>query len=168
MLSYCGLPNTCLPVLHRHWQNHPKNIPFILVTLEVSQFDISGNDFNELHPSNIPLISVTFEVFQFDISGIEIREKHPINIFSILKILFLFKSGISILFSKPLLLLKNSVALLLLCIDDKNVDSFNSSFKSPIRPEIFSSVNPELFDFISSFEDELSSEKISFESLTFC
>ena len=48
-----------------------ENIEFILVTLEVSHFDISGNEDNVLQKENIELISVTFEVSHFDISGNE-------------------------------------------------------------------------------------------------
>ena len=50
------------------------------VTLEVFQFDIFGNDINDLHPKNIKLISLTLEVFQLDISGNDINELHPANI----------------------------------------------------------------------------------------
>ena len=46
----------------------------MLVTLEVSHLDISGNEINDLHSAKIQLISMTLEVFQFDISGNFINE----------------------------------------------------------------------------------------------
>ena len=39
------------------------------MTLEVFQFEISGNDDNDEQLESIELISVTFEIFQFEISG---------------------------------------------------------------------------------------------------
>ena len=47
--------------------------------LDISHFDISGKDSNELHSLNILLIFLTFEVFQFDMSGNDINELHPEN-----------------------------------------------------------------------------------------
>ena len=41
----------------------------IFIIFEVSNFDISGNDINELHLSNIQLILVALEISHFEISG---------------------------------------------------------------------------------------------------
>ena len=43
-------------------------------TLELFQFDISGNETKELFPANIKLISITLEVFHLDKSGKDCNE----------------------------------------------------------------------------------------------
>ncbi len=47
----------------------------MLIKLLVSHFEISGIDFNEEHPENIPPILVTSLVFQFEISGKDINDE---------------------------------------------------------------------------------------------
>ena len=61
----------------------------------VSQFDISGNSFNEEHSENIPAILITFFVFHLDISGNSFNEEHWLNIPAILITLFVFQLLIS-------------------------------------------------------------------------
>ena len=46
------------------------------LTLEVSHFDMLGNDTNALHSANIELMSLTLEVSHFDISGKDFKELH--------------------------------------------------------------------------------------------
>ena len=46
----------------------------ILLTLEVFNLDISGNDINEEHPPHLKLIFKTLQVFHLDISGNDINE----------------------------------------------------------------------------------------------
>ena len=48
----------------------------MLITLEVFQLDISGNDINELHPLNIEIKLLTLQIFHLDISGNDINELH--------------------------------------------------------------------------------------------
>ena len=58
----------------------PKNIDFILITLLVFHFEISGKDNNDSHPLNKELISITLFVFQFEISGKDDNDLHQLNI----------------------------------------------------------------------------------------
>ena len=51
----------------------PENISLILVTLEVSHFDISGKEINEIQLENREFILITLEVSHFDISGKEVN-----------------------------------------------------------------------------------------------
>ena len=55
----------------------PKNIEFILVTLPVFHFEISGSNDNFSHRENIELISITLLVFHFEISGNDDNFSHP-------------------------------------------------------------------------------------------
>ena len=59
-------------IFNNSW--HPAKILVIFLTLEVSQIEISDNEYNELHLENIKLILVTLEVFHIDISGNEDKE----------------------------------------------------------------------------------------------
>ena len=61
----------------------------ILVTLEVSHFEISGKESNELQFLNNLLILVTIEVFQFEISGNSNNESHSQNILLIFVTFFI-------------------------------------------------------------------------------
>ena len=45
--------------------------------LEVSNLDISGNDFKEVHCLNIDFIFLTLEIFHQEILGKDIKEVHP-------------------------------------------------------------------------------------------
>ena len=51
---------------------HPTNIPYILVTDEVSQLD--NGWLNKVHPANIPFMFVTDEVFQSAIESLNSRK----------------------------------------------------------------------------------------------
>ena len=63
---------------------HPLSIIYILVTLLVFHFEISGKDDNDEHPINILLILVTLLVFHFEISGKDDNDEHLLNILFIL------------------------------------------------------------------------------------
>ena len=65
-------------------------MPFILITLLIFQFEISGKDDNDEHSKNIPFILVTLLVFQFEISGNNDNDEHALNIFFILLTLLLY------------------------------------------------------------------------------
>ena len=58
-------------------------IELLFSSLEISHFDISGIDTNELHSLNILPKFVTFFVFHFDISGNDTNELHSLNILPI-------------------------------------------------------------------------------------
>ena len=45
----------------------------------MSHFEMSGKVDNNEHPSNIPIILVTFEVFHFEISGRDDKDEQPEN-----------------------------------------------------------------------------------------
>ena len=50
-----------------------ENMPYILVTLEVSHFDKSGKDIIETHMQKIASILITLVVSHFDISGKDVN-----------------------------------------------------------------------------------------------
>ena len=54
----------------------PSHIKLLILTLDISHFDKSGNEFNDEHQLNIKFISITLEIFHFDISGNEIKDSH--------------------------------------------------------------------------------------------
>ena len=43
----------------------------------VSQFEISGKDFNDEQSKNNPVISTIFSMFHLEISGNDFNEDHP-------------------------------------------------------------------------------------------
>ena len=74
---------------------HPLNIPLILITLLVLNFEISGKDDNDEHSLNIKPILITLLVFHFEISGKNNNDEHPVKIALILITLLVFHFEIS-------------------------------------------------------------------------
>ena len=50
-------------------------MPLIFSTLDVSHFDISGNDINDSHPQKILFIFLTLDVSQLEMSGNDFKEQ---------------------------------------------------------------------------------------------
>ena len=67
----------------------PSNKLFIFSTFEVFHLDKSGNDDNRLHFEKIPHIFLTLEVSNFDIPGKDNNEQHSQNIKPILVMLLI-------------------------------------------------------------------------------
>ena len=53
---------------------------FIILSVDIFHFDKSGIFIKEILPSNIPLILLTLDVSQLDMSGNDIHEMHLENI----------------------------------------------------------------------------------------
>ena len=55
-------------------------MPFIIVTLLVFHFEISGMLCTNMHPQNIPAILITLLVLGFEISGIFFNDEQSLKI----------------------------------------------------------------------------------------